>query len=130
MFAWMRGLSLLCGPGFIEDRSFQTPALAAVWGQYSEVCLALAGKFETDLGQRRNHRPPVPDRADRYLTLDPAVQLLARGGAWRFLGHGLRLPSARRIERIGPAMQPVLQIHESAEGGLVAGRGNVKALAR
>lgn len=128
MFAWMRGLSLLCGPVFIEDRSFQTPALAAVWVQYGEVGLALAGKFETDLGQRRNHRPPIPDRADRYLTLDPAVQLLARGGAGRFLRQGLRLPGARRIERIGPAVPPVLQIHEGAEGRLVAGWRDIQAL--
>jgi hypothetical protein len=130
MFAWMRGLSLLCGPVFIEDRSFQTPALAAVWVQYCEVGLALPGKFETDLGQRRNHRPPVPDRADRYLTLDPAVQLLACGRACRFLGHGLRLPSARRIQRIGPVVPPVLQIHEGAEGRLVAGWRDIQALAR
>ncbi|WP_240453991.1 hypothetical protein [Chachezhania antarctica] len=114
---------------FIEDRSFQTPALAAVWVQYGEVGLALAGKFETDLGQRRNHRPPVPDRADRYLTLDPGVQLLACGGAGRFLGQGLRLSGARRIERISPAVPPVLQIHEGAEGALVAGRRDVQTLA-
>lgn len=121
-------MSLLCGPVFIEDRSFQTPALAAVWVQYGEVVLALAGKFESDLGQRRNHRPSVPDRADRDLAVDPAVQLLARGGACRFLGHGLRLPSARRIERIGPAMPPVLQIHEGAESSLMAGWRDVQAL--
>ncbi|WP_236045450.1 MULTISPECIES: hypothetical protein [Pseudooceanicola] len=129
MFAWMRGLSLLCGPVFIEDRSFQTPALAAVWVQYGEVGFTLAGKFETDLGQRFGHRRPVADRADRDLTLDPGVQLLARGGTGWFFGQGLRLPGARRIERIGPAVPPVLQIHEGAEGGLVAGRRDVQALA-
>ncbi|WP_406721454.1 hypothetical protein RPE78_05580 [Thioclava litoralis] len=122
-------MSLLCGPVFIKDRSFQTPALPAVRVEYGEVGLALAGQLEANLGQRLDHRRAVPDRADRDLAVDPGVQLLARGGAGGFLRQGLRLPGARRVERIGPAVPSVLQIHEGTEGRLVAGRRDIQALA-
>jgi len=39
------------------------------------------------------------------------------------------LLSARRIKRISPAVPPVFQIHEGAEGALMAGRRDVQTLA-
>ncbi|WP_259964233.1 hypothetical protein [Leisingera aquaemixtae] len=117
-------------PVFMENLSFQPPALARVGVAGSDVGLACPRQVEACVGERVDHGRAVGDQAHIDLVLYPGVQLVSAMRARRGLKCVADFLGALHIHRIGPAVALVHHVAQAVIGVLVARRRDIEALPR
>ena len=116
-------------PVFMEDFSFQTPALAGVGVLDSQVGFACAREVKACIDERVEHARAVGDQADADLILQPRVQFVPPLRTGWGLNGVTDLLGALQLHRIGPAVALVHHVSQAVEGFLVARRRDVQAAA-